>query len=144
MKQRKNLEQIKNMISKNKKIVIAIILIIILSLVIGIAFASKPSDNKKTESQTEQKIDVSEENNNKEEEDKKEENENSKTDKIRVIPIALQLLKIITTVQQIPIKKTLPAPILETLETAVPTSRANLLTSIRGNSTPHRSGCPTW
>ena len=81
MKQRKNLEQIKNMISKNKKIVIAIILIIILSLVIGIAFASKPSDNKKTESQTEQKIDVSEENNNKEEEDKKEENENSKTDK---------------------------------------------------------------
>ena len=69
------------MISKNKKIVIAIILIIILSLVIGIAFASKPSDNKKTESQTEQKIDVSEENNNKEEEDKKEENENSKTDK---------------------------------------------------------------
>lgn len=26
----------------------------------------------------------------------------------------------------------------------VPTSRANLLTSIRGNSTPHRSGCPTW
>ena len=36
---------------------------------------------KKTESQTEQKIDVSEENNNKEEEDKKEENENSKTDK---------------------------------------------------------------
>ena len=76
MKQRKNLEQIKNMISKNKKIVIAIILIIILSLVIGIAFASKPSDNKKTESQTEQKIDVSEENNNKEEE-----NENSKTDK---------------------------------------------------------------
>ena len=49
MKQRKNLEQIKNMISKNKKIVIAIILIIILSLVIGIAFASKPSDNKKTE-----------------------------------------------------------------------------------------------
>lgn len=81
MKQRKNLEQIKNMISKNKKIVITIILIIILSLVIGIAFASKPSDNKKTESQTEQKIDVSEENNNKEEEDKKEENENSKTDK---------------------------------------------------------------
>lgn len=81
MKQRKNLEQIKNMISKNKKIVIAIILIIILSLVIGITFASKPSDNKKTESQTEQKIDVSEENNNKEEEDKKEENENSKTDK---------------------------------------------------------------
>lgn len=81
MKQRKNLEQIKNMISKNKKIVIAIILIIILSLVIGIAFASKPSDNKKTESQTEQKIDISEENNNKEEEDKKEENENSKTDK---------------------------------------------------------------
>lgn len=81
MKQRKNLEQIKNMISKNKKIVIAIILIIILSLVIGIAFASKPSDNKKTESQTEQKIDVSEENNNKEEEDKKEENENSKIDK---------------------------------------------------------------
>lgn len=69
------------MISKNKKIVITIILIIILSLVIGIAFASKPSDNKKTESQTEQKIDVSEENNNKEEEDKKEENENSKTDK---------------------------------------------------------------
>ena len=81
MKQRKNLEQIKNMISKNKKIVIAIILIIILSLVIGITFASKPSDNKKTESQTDQKIDVSEENNNKEEEDKKEENENSKTDK---------------------------------------------------------------
>lgn len=81
MKQRKNLEQIKNMISKNKKIVIAIILIIILSLVIGITFASKPSDNKKTESQTEQKIDVSEENNNKEEEDKKEENENSKIDK---------------------------------------------------------------
>lgn len=59
---------------------------------------------------------------------------------------------------RVPPAQTLEIPILETLETAVPTpalpatpetlavptSRANLLTSIRGNSTPHRSGCPTW
>lgn len=37
---------------------------------------------------------------------------------------------------------TLPAPILET--PAVPTSRARLPTSIRGNSTPRRGGYPTW
>ena len=144
MKQRKNLEQIKNMISKNKKIVIAIILIIILSLVIGIAFASKPSDNKKQKVKRNKKLMFQKKTIIRKRKIRKKKTKIAKLIKIRVIPIALQLLKIITTVQQIPIKKTLPAPILETLETAVPTSRANLLTSIRGNSTPHRSGCPTW
>lgn len=70
------MDKFKNMINKNKKIVITVIVLIILSLIIGIYFASKPSDNKNSESQTEQKIDVSEENNNKEEEDKN----NSSTD----------------------------------------------------------------
>ena len=144
MKQRKNLEQIKNMISKNKKIVIAIILIIILSLVIGIAFASKPSDNKKQKVKRNKKLMFQKKTIIRKRKIRKKKTKIAKPIKIRIIPIPLQLLKIITTVQQIPIKKTLPAPILETLETAVPTSRANLLTSIRGNSTPHRSGCPTW
>ena len=81
MKQGENLKQIKNMIIKNKKIVIAIIILIILSLAIGITFASKPSDNKKAGSQTEQKIDVSKENDNKEDRDKKEEKESNKNNK---------------------------------------------------------------
>ena len=70
------MDKFKNMINKNKKIVITVIVLIILSLIIGIYFVSKPNDNKNSETQTEQKVDVSKESDN-----KKEEKENSKTDK---------------------------------------------------------------
>ena len=70
------MDKFKNMINKNKKIVITVIVLIILSLIIGIYFVSKPNDNKNFETQTEQKVDVSKESDN-----KKEEKENSKTDK---------------------------------------------------------------
>ncbi len=82
------MDKVKDFIKDNKKIIIPIAIVLILLIAVGIYFVSQPNTdtNKKTENQTEEKVDISkddktEEDKNKDSEDKKDTADNPSADK---------------------------------------------------------------
>lgn len=82
------MDKVKDFIKDNKKIIIPVAIVLILLIAVGIYFVSQPNTdtNKKTENQTEEKVDISkddktEEDKNKDSEDKKDTADNLSADK---------------------------------------------------------------
>lgn len=82
------MDKVKDFIKDNKKIIIPVAIVLILLIAVGIYFVSQPNTdtNKKTENQTEEKVDISkddktEEDKNKDSEDKKDTADNPSADK---------------------------------------------------------------
>ena len=82
------MDKVKDFIKDNKKIIIPVAIVLILLIAVGIYFVSQPNTdtNKKTENQTEEKVDISkddktEEDKNKDSEDKKDTADKPSADK---------------------------------------------------------------
>ena len=74
------MDKIKAFYDKNKKIVIPVAIVLVLLIAVGIYFVSQPNSdtNKKAETQTEEKVDISKDD---KEEDKNKDSEDKKADK---------------------------------------------------------------